>query len=43
MRSPSAPERRTELPRRKRFQTGDDAVVVAESLGVLRPLELQHE
>ncbi len=26
-----------------RLQEGDDAVVVAESLGTLRPLELQHE
>ena len=26
-----------------RLQAGDDAVVVAESLGELRPLELQHD
>jgi len=26
-----------------RLQVGDDAVVVAEGLGDLRPLELQHE
>lgn len=26
-----------------RLQAGDDAVVVAEGLGDLRPLELQHE
>ena len=26
-----------------RLQAGDDAVVVAEGLGELRPLELQHE
>ncbi|MDQ4034594.1 MAG: NAD-binding protein [Chloroflexota bacterium] len=33
----------TNPPADFRLQAGDDAVVVAESLGVLRPLELQHE
>jgi voltage-gated potassium channel len=33
----------TNPPADFRLQTGDHAVVVAESLGVLRPLELQHE
>ena len=32
----------TNPPADFRLQTGDDAVVVAESLGELRPLELQH-
>jgi voltage-gated potassium channel len=33
----------TNPPAEFRLQTGDDAVVVAESLGELRPLELQHD
>ena len=33
----------TNPPADFRLQAGDDAVVVAESLGELRPLELQHE
>ena len=33
----------TNPPTDFRLQAGDDAVVVAESLGELRPLELQHE
>lgn len=33
----------TNPPTDFRLQKGDDAVVVAESLGELRPLELQHE
>jgi voltage-gated potassium channel len=33
----------TNPPADFRLQSGDDAVVVAESLGELRPLELQHE
>jgi voltage-gated potassium channel len=33
----------TNPPTDFRLQTGDDAVVVAENLGELRPLELQHE
>jgi hypothetical protein len=32
----------TNPPADFRLQTGDDAVVVAEGLGELRPLELQH-
>ena len=33
----------TNPPADFRLQNGDDAVVVAETLGALRPLELQHE
>jgi voltage-gated potassium channel len=33
----------TNPPADFRLQPGDDAVVVAENLGVLRPLELQHD
>jgi voltage-gated potassium channel len=33
----------TNPPADFRLRTGDDAVVVAETLGALRPLELQHE
>ena len=33
----------TNPPTDFRLQAGDDAVVVAESLGELRPLELQHD
>ena len=33
----------TNPPADFRLQTGDDAVVVAENLGALRPLELQHD
>jgi voltage-gated potassium channel len=33
----------TNPPADFRLQEGDDAVVVAEGLGTLRPLELQHE
>jgi voltage-gated potassium channel len=32
----------TNPPTDFRLEAGDDAVVVAESLGELRPLELQH-
>jgi hypothetical protein len=32
----------TNPPADFRLQSGDDAVVVAETLGALRPLELQH-
>jgi hypothetical protein len=33
----------TNPPTEFRLTPGDDAVVVAEDLGELRPLELQHE
>jgi len=33
----------TNPPADFRLEEGDDAVVVAEGLGTLRPLELQHQ
>ena len=42
-RSPATGRSMTNPPADFRLAQGDDAVVVAENLGELRPLELQHE